>query len=207
MMFATPLGLLALLAIPAIVAIQHVAGRGASARVGGHDVCVGRGDWLSTMLLAGASVPDATEACSHAALLAHSLLAQEQDPEDEETAKERRRPSTYFSQIFLMAAGALFLAFNLAPTEEMPLISYMMGPERVLAMVAVSLGMMHAFVYALEFTGQETLSPDTPFWSAFLRFTVVGYAVALLISAYVLWTFGRLDGTGWGDHRPDQQCL
>ena len=136
---------------------------------------------------------------SMGALLAHSLLAQEQDPEDEETAKERRRPSTYFSQIFLMAAGALFLAFNLAPTEEMPLISYMMGPERVLAMVAVSLGMMHAFVYALEFTGQETLSPDTPFWSAFLRFTVVGYAVALLISAYVLWTFGRLDGTGWGE--------
>jgi uncharacterized membrane protein len=28
----------------------------------------------------------------------------------------------------------------------------------------------------------------------FLRFTVVGYAVALLVSAYVLWTFGRFEG-------------
>ena len=136
---------------------------------------------------------------SMGALLAHSLLVQEDDPGDEEAAKERRRPSSYFSQIFLMATGALFLAFNLAPTEEMPLISYMMGPERVLVMVALSLGLMHAFVYALEFTGQEMVSPDTPFWSVFLRFTVVGYAVALLISAYVLWTFGRLDGTGWGE--------
>ena len=41
-------------------AIQHVAGRGASARVDGHDVCIGRGDWLSTVLPAGTSVPDAT---------------------------------------------------------------------------------------------------------------------------------------------------
>ena len=96
-----------------------------------------------------------------------------------------------------MAAGALFLAFNVAPTEEMILISYLMDPERVLLMIALSLGVMHAFVYALEFTGQEIIAPGTPFWSEFLRFTVVGYAIALLISAYVLWTFGRLDGTGW----------
>jgi uncharacterized membrane protein len=28
----------------------------------------------------------------------------------------------------------------------------------------------------------------------FVRFTIVGYTIALLISLYVLWTFGRLDG-------------
>jgi uncharacterized membrane protein len=28
----------------------------------------------------------------------------------------------------------------------------------------------------------------------FIRFTVVGYAIALLISLYVLWTFERTDG-------------
>ena len=27
-----------------------------------------------------------------------------------------------------------------------------------------------------------------------MRLTIVGYALALLISLYVLWTFGRLDG-------------
>jgi uncharacterized membrane protein len=54
--------------------------------------------------------------------------------------------------------------------------------------------MMHAFVFAAGFRG----SPDAPEhetgWSLFLRFTVVGYAVALLVSAYVLWTFGRFEG-------------
>ena len=32
----------------------------------------------------------------------------------------------------------------------------------------------------------------------FLRFTVVGYAIVLLMSAYVLWTFGRLDDSSLG---------
>lgn len=33
--------------------------------------------------------------------------------------------------------------------------------------------------------------------SVFVRFTLVSYAIALLISLYALWTFGRLDGLGW----------
>jgi uncharacterized membrane protein len=57
---------------------------------------------------------------------------------------------------------------------------------------------MHAFVYAVEFRGQSDIPPGTPQWSVFLRFTVVGYAVALLVSAYVLWTFGRTDGLAVG---------
>ena len=28
-----------------------------------------------------------------------------------------------------------------------------------------------------------------------LRFTVVGYALVLIVSLYMLWTFGRIDGT------------
>ena len=131
------------------------------------------------------------------ALLAQSQLGRKNGANGTDAQEQQQRPSGYASQVFLMAVGALFLAFNVAPTEEMVLISYLMGAERVLAMIALSLVVMHAFVYALEFTGQEPITPGTPAWSVFLRFTVVGYAVALLISAYVLWTFGRLDGTGW----------
>ncbi len=31
------------------------------------------------------------------------------------------------------------------------------------------------------------------FLSVLVRFTIVGYAIALLVSLYVLWTFGRTD--------------
>jgi putative integral membrane protein (TIGR02587 family) len=133
------------------------------------------------------------------ALLAQSQLGQHAGGNDGEGGERGRGRSRYAGQVFLMAAGALFLAFNVAPTEEMVLISYVMSPWHVLALVAVSLVVMHAFVYAVEFRGQEAVPAGTPLWSVFLRFTVVGYAVALLISAYVLWTFGRLDDTGWGE--------
>jgi putative integral membrane protein (TIGR02587 family) len=63
-----------------------------------------------------------------------------------------------------------------------------------MALVLVSLLIMHAFVYALEFQGTASLPPGTPFWSVFLRFTIVGYAVALVMSLYMLWTFGRTEG-------------
>ncbi|UUP16767.1 TIGR02587 family membrane protein [Nitratireductor thuwali] len=101
----------------------------------------------------------------------------------------------YASELFIMAVGALFLSLNVAPTEEMVLISYHMTQWHALMLMVLSIVLMHMFVYALEFRGTEpSLPADTPLWSAFLRFTVTGYAIALLISLYVLWTFGRTDG-------------
>ena len=103
--------------------------------------------------------------------------------------------TAYASELFLMAIGALFLSLNVAPTEEMVLISFKMTEWHALAVVGLSLMLMHGFVYAVEFAGQASLAPGMPGWVGFLRFTVVGYALVLLISLYALWTFGRTDGT------------
>lgn len=40
----------------------------------------------------------------------------------------RKEESGYGAELFFMAAGAVFLAFNVAPTEEMVLIAYQMTP-------------------------------------------------------------------------------
>ncbi|WP_206453188.1 TIGR02587 family membrane protein [Aurantimonas marina] len=100
----------------------------------------------------------------------------------------------YASELFLMSIGALFLGLNVAPTEEMVLISYKMTAWHAVALIVLSILLMQGFVYAVEFHGEESLPPGTPWWSAFLRFTLVGYVLAALISLYVLWTFGRTDG-------------
>ena len=122
------------------------------------------------------------------AILARRLL------EVEETKKERRRREWYSAKIFLMAVGAIFLAFQLAPTEEMVLIGHRMTEWHAVALALVSLGMMQAFICSVERRArQRMLAPDF-FWGVFVRYTIVGYSVALLISLYVLWTFGRLDG-------------
>ncbi len=102
----------------------------------------------------------------------------------------------YGSELFLMAVGALFLSLNMAPTEEMILISYKMTSLHAVAMILLSIGLMHGFVYAVSFKGGHEISADTPGWHALIRFTLPGYIIALAISLYALWTFGRLDGTG-----------
>ena len=123
-----------------------------------------------------------------------AMLARSQLGGEAEDADEERRRDTYGGELFLAAVGALFLAFNVAPTEEIVLIAQMMTGWHALALVAVSLLIMHAFVYAVEFRGQTALAPGISPWSEFLRLTVVAYALALLICLYVLWTFGRADG-------------
>lgn len=108
--------------------------------------------------------------------------------------REKKDPP-YFGELFLMAVGALFLSLNIAPTEETVLIAAKMTPARGIGLALLSLAVMHAFVYVVEFHGQHARPQGHSFLAVFLRFTVVGYALALLMSVYMLWLFGRLDGT------------
>ncbi|HEX2205829.1 MAG TPA: TIGR02587 family membrane protein [Longimicrobium sp.] len=126
---------------------------------------------------------------SFGAILARSQLGGGKGGEEE----RRKAEAPYAGEIFFMVAGAVFLAFNVAPTEEMVLIAYQMTPWHAVALAAVSIAVMHAFVYSVDFRGAAVIPPGTPGWSIFLRYTVVGYAVTLGVSAYVLWTFGRFE--------------
>ena len=116
------------------------------------------------------------------------------DAGDEQGVSEKAAEGGYWAELLFMLTGAVFLAFNVAPTEEIALIAFQINAWYALAIAVVSLALMHAIVYAVEFSGSPGMPEDTPEWSVFLRFTVTGYAIALLVSAYVLWTFGRFDG-------------
>jgi putative integral membrane protein (TIGR02587 family) len=130
------------------------------------------------------------------ALLARSQLGEndEQQGQDDSTSAQSE-PVRYGAELYTMIVGALFVAFNVAPTEEMERISFMMTPWLGIAAILLSLAIMHAFVYEVDFRGEHKRSADEGFWTIFLRFTVVGYALVLLVCLYLLWTFGRLDST------------
>lgn len=110
-----------------------------------------------------------------------------------EGRRDDRRSRSYHHELFLMAAGAVVFAANIAPTEEVVLIAAKMSELDALLLIAVELAIMHAFIYTVGFAGGSRAATPA---SAFLRFTVVGYAIASLVSAYVLWSFGRFDATG-----------
>ena len=99
--------------------------------------------------------------------------------------------ASYVGELFLMAAGALFFALNVAPTEEMILIAYKATPAHILALIAVSILLLHLIVFKAGFAGQE--EADHPI-KAFLHFTLPGYAIALAVSLFTLFLFGRTDG-------------
>lgn len=135
------------------------------------------------------------------ALLGRSQLSmQDDDADDEQDGADPSQEATgYLTELFMMAVGALFLSLNLAPTEEMILLAYKMTIWHALALMALSMMLMHGFVYALAFKGSHSLQEDTPAWHAFVRFTIPGYVVALAVSLYSLWTFGRLDDLGMAE--------
>ncbi|WP_077966440.1 TIGR02587 family membrane protein [Ensifer adhaerens] len=138
-----------------------------------------------------------TVPASIGALLGRSELGRRDDDNDDEDAQDPVDDDTqtgYGSELFMMAVGALFLGLNVAPTEEMILISFKMSPWHAIALIIASIVLMHGFVYALSFLGGHELEEGTPVWHALIRFTLPGYAVAFAISFFCLWTFHRLDG-------------
>jgi putative integral membrane protein (TIGR02587 family) len=155
------------------------------------------------LILFGAITPDmsAAEIAGKIALQAvpgsiGALLAQSQFGGEADRAKRKEvRGETYGSETFFMAVGAVFLSLNVAPTEEIVLISYQMTAWHALALALVSILLMHAFVYWVEFHGQSSIPENASAATVLLRYTVVGYAICLLISLYILWTFGRADDT------------
>lgn len=138
-------------------------------------------EWVGTVALQ-------TVTGSVGALLAQSQFGRSSDKD------KRRRAGDSVAEYFFMAAGALFLSANIAPTEEIILIAHMMTPWHTIALLAASLVVMHAFVYALEFKGQHERTAGATLLHEFASFTVVGYLIALAISAYMCWSFGRFDG-------------
>ena len=140
--------------------------------------------------IAGKVALEAVPSSFGAMLAGKALGSREQD-----SAQSRRDRATYPGQLFLMVAGALFLGFSVAPTEEMILISFLMSPLHSIALVLMSLIMLHGIVYTVGFKGQEEPMGSPAFWSIFVRFTIPGYAIATIVALYLLWTFGRIDGT------------
>jgi putative integral membrane protein (TIGR02587 family) len=107
--------------------------------------------------------------------------------------EHRRRQAGYLGHLFFMLPGALFVALTVAPTDEMPLIGYLIRNGHAIATAALSLAVLHFFMQGVGFRGHASAEAHGA-GSVFLRLVVVGYALSLAVSAFLLWIFGRFDG-------------
>ena len=125
---------------------------------------------------------------SFGAMIGAKLLGEGDEIEETEQWRD-----TYPGQLFLMLAGALFLSFTVAPTEEMILISFQIEPWHALALMFGAILLLHAILYLVGFHGQEGRLGRTHS-EALLFHTLPGYAIAVGAGLYILWSFGRIDG-------------
>jgi putative integral membrane protein (TIGR02587 family) len=110
--------------------------------------------------------------------------------------RRKRRRAGVAGDVFLSGIGALYLCFNVAPTDEIVLIAARATPWHLLALMIASVAILEAFAHRLDFRGQRPLHPRASALGLFVRRTLVGYAVALAVSGAVLWAFGRFGDVG-----------
>ncbi len=190
-------------ALPVLYGLAHYAGFSARRGLVNNSldtlVALAVGFTTSTALLAMFNVLDdssLTSAVGQISLQAvpaalGALVARRQLSGDEEEGDEDE--ASYPGELFLMLAGALYFAMNLAPTEEMRLIAYLTTPSGALGLLVLSLALLHVIVFEAGFAGQE--EKESPL-RAFLDFTLPGYALCLAASFAMLWVFGAVDGHG-----------
>jgi putative integral membrane protein (TIGR02587 family) len=125
-----------------------------------------------------------------------SIASSHFDTHSDETER-RREHATLFPSVGMGIGGALVFGFNAAATEEPMVIGDELTWMHAVAIVVLSIVMVCAISYGIgkQRLGVEPLS--RPWFGFYVRESLVTYAAALLVAAYILWTFGRIDaGTG-----------
>lgn len=90
--------------------------------------------------------------------------------------------------------GALFVAFNIAPTDEVPMITAALTPWWLIAFVVTSLVVSYGIVFTAGFSSQETRRSQQGAIQHPVTETLVCYLLALASAAAMLWFFQRWSG-------------
>lgn len=121
----------------------------------------------------------------------------EDNGEDERQSHQRDRAknSTVFQRtltdIGATVAGAIIIGFSIAPTEEIPMLANEMGWLNELAIVATSLLITYAIVFASGFDPQGEIQ-DHGIFQHPVSETTISYVVSLALSFIMLMLFDQV---------------
>ncbi|BAZ14802.1 hypothetical protein NIES4071_66460 [Calothrix sp. NIES-4071] len=100
--------------------------------------------------------------------------------------------------------GATIIAFNIAPTDEIPMLAAAASPNWLLAVIATSLLLTYAIVFEAGFSNQQKRFRQRGIFQRPLSETIMAYLVSLIASMFMLWFFQKLTfsdpWTMWLDH-------
>lgn len=111
--------------------------------------------------------------------------------QESSVTERRKEAASYLGTLGMAAGGAMIFGFSVAPTDEPMILGLKLPWHHALALVTASLLQVYLIVYSVGFKRHER--DDRAWWRKLLKEGIGAYAVALFVSAYLLWTFGRID--------------
>ncbi|WP_036480297.1 TIGR02587 family membrane protein [Myxosarcina sp. GI1] len=97
-----------------------------------------------------------------------------------------------FADLSATLIGAIIIAFNIAPTDEVPFLAAAASPFWSLLIILSSLIISYGIVFASGFTNQAERRQQQGLFQSPRSETIISYLISLLASAVMLWFFQRL---------------
>lgn len=138
--------------------------------------------------------------------LAHHFLRRGRSEGDDDdgasgkSAKNEDALGATAADIGATIIGAVFVAFNIAPTDEIPMLAATMGAPSLFGVVVLSLVISFCIVFVAGFSNEEQRHSQQGILQHPITETVASYLLALVCAAAMLWFFQRLDfAAPWGE--------
>ena len=102
--------------------------------------------------------------------------------------------SDLMGQVAIATCGAVLFAANVAPTEEIIVVATQTTAFKLLGIALLSMILGATILFYSDFSGSQSFGESRKIKTVFGG-AVITYAIALLVSAAILWVFGRFDDT------------
>ncbi|WP_375473205.1 TIGR02587 family membrane protein [uncultured Nostoc sp.] len=126
------------------------------------------------------------------------------DRENSTTKNKGDELHATFADVGGTLIGATIIAFNIAPTDEIPMLAAATSPPWELAMIAASLLISYGIVFQAGFSNQQKRKDQKGIFQRPSSETIISYLISLLAGAFMLWFFQKLTfsdpWTMWLDH-------
>lgn len=138
--------------------------------------------------------------------LANQFLADTRERQGHKSTQKNNsdRLHATFADIGATIIGAIVIAFNIAPTDEIPMLAAAVSPPWLLAIMAASVVISYAIVFEAGFSDQQKRRQQQGIFQRPISETIASYLVSLITAAIMLWFFQKLTfsdpWTMWLDH-------
>lgn len=114
------------------------------------------------------------------------------DSEDDSKKSKSDSLNATISDIGATLIGAIIIASNIAPTDEIPLLNAAASPPELLAIIVASLLISYVIVFEAGFTTQQKRHQQKGIFQRPISETVASYLISLVATACMLFFFNRL---------------